>query len=259
MEQVLVGSLPEVVGEPLAASEAQAMAYHAYTLVGPEYYEPFHITSRNFDTAIDSYLASQPLEVHDGSRYLEVGCGRSRLSHYSRPRSQCFVLDLCEAMIRHSVEVGLNHAKPLLASAFSLPFREGAFDSVFAFLADPYLHRGYFRELRRVLKTGGKVLHIVPSYEWGVALRAHRQAPVHFSHFFRGNREAFGPSFLHQKRNLLNSLEGAGITDVHFSDLYVPEWLPLNEISPDIQVPADSLSISPYDLAILTVVTGIAS
>lgn len=244
---------------PLGIDEVESLARHAYSLIGAEYYDVSHITCRNFEQTVDSYLATHTISLQSHSRYLEVGCGRSRLSRYSRPDAHVFLLDLSEMMLAHALQKGIRYSSALLGSAFALPFRDASFEAVFAFLADPYVDPVYFTELSRTVRTGGYILQIVPSYEWGSPLREHRQAPAHFSHFFRGTREAFGPSFLVPKSKLAKLAAEAGFIDFHLTDLYLPPTVAPDRISPDIKVPADIQGCSPYELPLLTVIEALRS
>ena len=248
--------LQVTVSEALRPCEAEALAREAYSLIGPEYYQPIHITCRNFDETIEAFLAEHPLGLRPGCRYLEVGCGRSRVLPFRRPDLQLVLLDLCDLMLEHSLQADVRCASALLASAFRLPFRDQVFETVFAFLADPFLHPTYLAEAKRTLRSGGTALHIVPAYEWGAALRSSRRAPMHFSHFFRGAREAFGPSFLMPKADLIELLGRVGFGCVSVTDLFLPRTV--TRISPDISVPADLQHISPYELPLLTVIEAVA-
>jgi SAM-dependent methyltransferase len=248
------------VGIPLDATEAEARAKVAYSLIGDEYYGAYHVTSRNFDETISAFLAENPLEVCPGFRYLEVGCGRSRLNRFPQTGSQFVLLDLCARMLQHSIADGLgSSSRPLLGSAFGLPFRDGVFRTVFSFLGDPFLHPTYLAELRRVLVTGGNILHIVPSHDWGGALRASRGEPIHLSHFFRGSLEAFGPSFLRPKSEMSHLLSSAGFSQIRLGDLFLPETVPSDRVSPDIAVPAKLRGVRPHELPILNVIHAVAA
>ena len=239
----------------ITVRETESLARHAYSLIGAEYYDAAHITCRNFDETVDTYLQRCPPVLSSGSRYLEVGCGRSRLARYSGPKVQIVVMDISEAMLAHS-EFGVGSASALLGSAFKLPFRRGTFANVFAFLADPYLHAQYATELRRTVAPGGRIVQIVPAYEWGAPLRESRQSPAHFSHFFRGTHEAFGPSFLLPKEGLFELFANAGFDEIRLTDLFLPSAVPAHCISPDIKKPADLRNCSPYELPLLTVIEG---
>jgi SAM-dependent methyltransferase len=240
---------------PLDASEAEARARAAYSLIGDEYYDAFHLTSRNFEESISGFLAEHPLDIRRGSRYLEVGCGRSRLNRVRHDGSQFVLLDLCERMLQHSLADGVGPGStPLLGSAFALPFRNETFRTVFAFLGDPFFHPDYLDEVRRVLIPGGSILQIVPSHDWGATLRASRGAPIHLSHFFRGSREAFGPSFLLPKSEISRALNSAGFNAIRIGDLFLPQSIQPEFVSPDILVPAALRSVGAHGLPILNVI-----
>ncbi|HTQ96982.1 MAG TPA: methyltransferase domain-containing protein [Candidatus Acidoferrum sp.] len=233
--------------------DTENLAQHAYSLIGAEYYDAAHITCRNFDVTVDSYLEQYRPALRTGSRYLEVGCGRSRLLPYSRPDVKVVLMDISKAMLAHS-PLPSRCVSALLGSAFRLPFSEGIFSTAFAFLADPFMQAPYTAELWRTVAAGGNIVQIVPAYEWGAPLRASRQSPAHFSHFFRGTREAFGPSFLHPKADLIRLVADAGFDEIRLTDLFLPSAVPIESVSPDIRMPAELLGCSPYELPLLTVV-----
>jgi hypothetical protein len=98
------------------------------------------------------------------------------------------------------------------------------------------------------------MIQIVPAYEWGAPLRAHRRSPAHFSHFFRGAHEAFAPSFLLPKEELAQLIADAGFSDTRLTDLFLPSRVPAELISPDITAPARLQGLSAHELPLLTVI-----
>jgi SAM-dependent methyltransferase len=252
--QLSVGTGITEIGTRLVldTAEAETRAKEAYSLIGDEYYAAFHVTSRNFDETISAFLADHPLDVRAGFRYLEVGCGRSRVNRMRQAGSQFVLLDLCARMLQHSIAEGVDSSStPLLGSAFALPFRDGAFRGVFSFLGDPFFHPTYLAELRRVLIPGGSILHIVPSHDWGATLRSSRSEPIDLSHFFRGSLEAFGPSFLLPKSEISRVLNSCGFSQVRLGDLFLPESVPPERVSPDIATPAGIRGVDAHELPAL--------
>jgi len=247
-----------VTGTPTDVLDIERLSCHAYSLIGREYYDSTHITCRNFDAVVNVYLNDHPIILEQGRRYIEVGCGRSRLSRYSDRGAQIVLVDISAQMLSHSFDDPSFSAFGVLGSAFRLPFRANAFESAFAFLADPYLHPNYITELNRIVRPGGRVVQVVPAHEWGSTLRAFRQSPAHFSHFFRGDREAFGPSFLLPKQELINLLAVGGFRNIEVTDLFLPDSVDVESVSPDITTPAAIRGVSPYDLPILSVVEAVA-
>jgi ubiquinone/menaquinone biosynthesis C-methylase UbiE len=106
------------------------------------------------------------LELHDASRVLEVGSGHGRtLARVAELAPQGFAagVDISPAMVqmakrynRHSIAKRLIEVKG--ASSDHIPYADESFDRVFAvhtlyFWNDPFAH---FREIRRVLRVGGR-------------------------------------------------------------------------------------------------------
>ncbi len=121
----------------------------------------------SFDTANANRIASERLAVRAGESVLEVGCGHGRtLRQIARaPFGFLAGIDPSEVMVRLArrrlrrwIEAG--QAEISLASSHSLPYPDARFDAAFA------VHVLYFwsdaltelREIRRVLRPGGRVL-----------------------------------------------------------------------------------------------------
>ncbi len=120
-----------------------------------------------FDTAHENRIAVSRLAVRPGEAVLEVGCGHGRtLARIARgPCSFAAGIDPSEVMVRLArrrlrrwTEAG--RAQVSLAASSSLPHPDARFDAALA------VHVLYFwsdglaelREIRRVLRPGGRVL-----------------------------------------------------------------------------------------------------
>lgn len=101
------------------------------------------------------------VDVGDGARVLDVGCGTGQLLESIRRRAPCARLhgvDLSRAMLDRAHE-RLPGACLVQARAESLPWPDGSFDvvvstSVFHFIRHPL---AALREMQRVLRPGGRL------------------------------------------------------------------------------------------------------
>src|SRR6185295_7929574 len=104
------------------------------------------------------------------ARILDVGCGTGanlvRLSDFGDAEG----VDISPDALKFCRERGLNNVK--LGAAESLPYEDGEFDLVTAFDVVEHMDDDLagLREMRRVLRPGGRVLLFVPTFMflWGV-------------------------------------------------------------------------------------------
>lgn len=102
-----------------------------------------------------------------GSNVLDVGTGTGDLAE-ELVRRQCRVegIDLSETMVSAArKKLAIANASFRVASADQLPFDAGVFDGVVSAFVLRNLHKGgvmeaAFREFFRVLKPGGKMVHV---------------------------------------------------------------------------------------------------
>jgi len=119
-------------------------------------------------------------------RILEVGCGAGMLAQHFTEYNY-YGIDLSKSLVKkHQEIVGGN---PIVASANSLPFKEGSFDAVFSFGVFLYFPNKYYalqtiKEMRRVAKSPKKV------YIGDLAIESHRN-----SHLLFQKREFYGTFF----------------------------------------------------------------
>ena len=116
------------------------------------------------------------LSLSPGNRVLDVGCGPghqvSELSTVVGDAGRIEGVDAAESAVeiarRRCCE--LRNVEFQVAEATSLPFDANTFDAVMSSQVFEYLDdvRGALAEIRRVLKTGGRVL--IHDTDWGTAL-----------------------------------------------------------------------------------------
>ncbi|HEX7445198.1 MAG TPA: class I SAM-dependent methyltransferase [Methanothrix sp.] len=123
-----------------------------------------------------SFPESRPLAARDrvwpamlakiqGARILDVGCGFGRLTldvAKCSPNSKVFGIDLLDSLIEqarmNATVLNISNVEFKTASAYALPFADGAFETVFSFFMLHHLDeipRG-LAEIRRVLEDEGR-------------------------------------------------------------------------------------------------------
>lgn len=123
-----------------------------------------------------------------GEKSLDIGCGPGRLVLAScervGPDGEAHGIDPSPEMIeraRHNAKKAVSPARFTLAAAENLPFEDGHFDVVTSSLVIHHLpgddlKQAAFREIRRVLKEGGRVLvvdfGVMPAESRGFLARA---------------------------------------------------------------------------------------
>ena len=222
----------------------------AYEALASEYYDNSHTTSRNFDAATQEALRSLRLTM-PGGVIVDVGCGRGRCSEFLHvPPDRVVQLDNSAAML----EVAPREPAILkvLHDAEELPFPDREFAAVAAFLCDPYLGLNFLSEARRILRADGLLLGTTPSYEWGVALRTELEIDLMTTRFvLRDGTSLLAPSALYRVEQLSEMLRQVGFrsSKIDIRTHTLPHSV--TPVSPDIELPARVLGLSPYQVPIL--------
>jgi demethylmenaquinone methyltransferase/2-methoxy-6-polyprenyl-1,4-benzoquinol methylase len=101
----------------------------------------------------------QRLELSEGARILDIGCGTCILEErYPLRASQVVGIDITGGMIRLAQQKSLMSVSLGLADAEHLPFRRESFDLVVSCYVPKYCEtRMFVEELARVLKPGGRM------------------------------------------------------------------------------------------------------
>jgi ubiquinone/menaquinone biosynthesis C-methylase UbiE len=119
---------------------------------------PDHDTRR---LLLDPIMLAEAGDV-SGLRILDIGCGEGRFSRLLAERGAVAVgLDPIRRLIEAAIEAGGDGSQRYIQGAGEqLPFRDGSFDIVVAYLAliDITDFRSAGREAARVLKPGGRFL-----------------------------------------------------------------------------------------------------
>lgn len=224
----------------------------SYDLLADEYYDPRHITSRNFDAATNAYLRRAGCGLPSVGLILDAGAGRGRATQF------------CNADPRRTVQVDISRSMLVLSGreptvarvqcdAQVLPFRDASFAAVTAFLFDPFNEPRFYEGVSRVLIAGGRFLGTLPHEKWGRSLRAIRGYSINKSRMIKRDGSVVErDSFLLSEAEIRRQIEAVGMV----VDDLVALCLPADEevVSPDIVAPATQLGIDPHELAIVTLI-----
>ncbi len=101
----------------------------------------------------------------EGMAILDVGCGTGlHLELYRKYRCALYGIDASPAMLQIARQRLGDGAKLHLGTASEMPYEDRSFDLVIAMLAlhemNPVTRSGVIREMKRVLKPGGRILFI---------------------------------------------------------------------------------------------------
>jgi SAM-dependent methyltransferase len=223
----------------------------AYDILAEEYYEPRHKTSRNFDSATKEALESIDLRIPSGL-VLDVGSGRGRCGEYlGIEPARVVQLDNSIAML--SLKPREDAFIRILHDAEELPFPDGEFACVAAFLCDPFLGLNFLAEARRVLSDGGILIGTTPSEQWGRPLRdALGLDPMVTRFVLAGGQEMTAPSAIYSNKQLHEMLRVVGFREskIDINTHTLPDGT--DPVSEDILTPAKTSGLSPYSLGILS-------
>jgi ubiquinone/menaquinone biosynthesis C-methylase UbiE len=220
-----------------------------YDPIASEYYDKRHITSRNFDKATLAFLRTWRNPLPTEGLVLDLGCGCGRANYYlgiaSHRILQC---DISKCMLNLTPREACKEI--IQSDASSLDFPNDSFVAVVAFLFDTFNEASTYREISRVLSSGGVFLGTLPHHTWGKLLREIRGYKEDKAKFLMKDGTIFeADSFLMDDEQITRSLKEANLEQLDSFDLHLPKSE--KEVSPDILAPARAINISPYDLPIV--------
>lgn len=228
------------------------MTTAAYDLVAKEYYDSSHKTCRNFDEATLRALKHQAPEIPTEGLILDVGAGKGRCVEFlGLSASRIIQLDNSTRMLQ--VTPREECALKILHDAELLPFLDGSFCCLTAFLCDPFLGLSFLHEAHRVLTNEGLLIATTPSYEWGIPLRKDLNIPPLSTRFItREHGKVVVPSTLLPKKRLQEMLALVGFSKITITSHPLPRDIAV--VSPDIVAPANAMGCDVYDLDIIYLV-----
>tara|TARA_Y100000816_G_scaffold289893_1_gene277345 strand:- start:1267 stop:1935 length:669 start_codon:yes stop_codon:yes gene_type:complete len=107
-------------------------------------------------------------QIKKGNHILEVGCGRGEvLCGFKLFGNNCYGLDQSNAFQKNLEDEGINFIMHKVDKNIKLPFDDETFDIVYTksfleHISDP---EPLILEFKRILKTGGKMINLVPDWE----------------------------------------------------------------------------------------------
>lgn len=194
-----------------------------------------HKLSRQWDRHAPSYdRMSEPMEHMLGfaqararlfaglsGTILEVGVGTGRNLPYYPQDARMIALDLSRGMLDHAVyraHALSRHVAFLVGDVEDLPFEDASLDAVVGsgvFCCVPDMARG-FREIKRVLKPGGKIVLLEH-------IRPHGALGLLFDLLDPLVSRLMGP---HINRRTLDSMRAAGLVIEHEENMH-SNWVKL--------------------------------
>lgn len=224
----------------------------SYEEIADEYYDPRHITSRNFDAATMAFLESWRCPILPNGPVLVVGAGRGTGNPYfMQDGNRIIHTDISYSMLtlspREDCKVRVQ------CDALALPFASNTFAAVTAFLFDPYNKPAFYVEVSRVLARQGVFLGTFPHYEWGITLRQMRGYAMNKARLVtQDGRVLERDSFLMNDEEISQNLISVELQLAQSLDLRLPRSE--EGISPDIMDPAEVAGRDPYDLPIMKLI-----
>lgn len=228
-----------------------------YDVIADEYYDPFHVTCRNFDETATIALRDIKQSIPKNGLVLDIGSGRGRAAEFLNiTPNRVIQLDNSKRMLELEPREAcliriLNHAE-------ALPFLDSEFSCVTAFLCDTYLGLDFFSEVYRILQENGIFIATNPSYEWASVLRKELSLDLRLTRFnTKSGKEIKIPSIVVPNEQLSEMLTVAGFKDKNFQ--IRNHCLPAESktVSSDIEIPAKKLNISVYELPIITSIVAV--
>jgi hypothetical protein len=108
-------------------------------------------------------------------------------------------------------------------NALDLPFAEGSFSVVTAFLFDPYNNRRLYEAIYKVLGGAGQFIGTLPHFQWGSTLRKRIQYPQHKTRFVTKDASSIElDSYLMPEKKIKRLLPEAGFVSVELFSLCLP-------------------------------------
>lgn len=217
-----------------------ASEFATYDPVAVEYYDQTaHPTCFNFNRLSRLYIEQRFPEPWDASGIVEVGAGDSAVAALLHARGYGLeglaITDASAAMAAHSDRWRAEGATVSVTPAQNLGGSDNRFAMLVSSLGDPYNIPEFWREARRVLKPGGRLLFTTPSFEWSRRFR--HETALHSAEFLVGGHKVLElPSFVMSLAAQVGMMESAGFSVIHFESLGKDRLHPAEPLSSKLRV-----------------------
>ena len=169
----------------------------AFARIADRYVMTNHVLSLGSDIWWRKMVTSR-IRKWQPARLLDVASGTGDLAleiQDACPACEVIASDFCAEMLAHASSRGI--ANTIVADALHLPFEDGAFDVVTVSfgLRNMADYQAALREMRRVLKPGGRLVILDFSLPCGILRRPYRfylhHVLPHFAGWLTGEKDAY--------------------------------------------------------------------
>ncbi len=228
-----------------------------YDEIAEEYYEDFHLTSRNLDLASYNFFSSLALLNNRTGLVLELGAGRGKTQEYLNINQKDIIYtDLSYKMLLlNSKESCLNKIQ---CDSFSLPFLNNSFTTITAFLFDPFNLSKLYCEITRVLKKKGIFIGTLPHPKFALTFR--KKTGINHNKTFLKKYQSNNAEYIQLDSYLMTEFEikevmhNNNLNLIKTYDILLPKFI--RNISKHIITAANELKLTPYTIPILMVIIG---
>lgn len=167
-----------------AAAMLGATRLASYAEIADEYYDiRLHPTCASLRALSTAYLSSHLTKLTGTENVLlEVGAGKSLLAPAWQAAGndlhRLILLDASAEMLAHSSCWEAAGARLITGSANATGLPSDSVDVLVSSLGDPYNETGFWREVRRILRPGGRAMFTAPAHEWALRFRSTEQRDV---------------------------------------------------------------------------------
>jgi SAM-dependent methyltransferase len=225
--------------------------YLSYSRLADEYYDEVrHPTCANFRYASAIVLRTYlPRLLQYGDSVCELGAGRSLLAEVLKDMSRHDIIarlvisDASFDMVSHSLRWTNRGALVECADASDLPHGDEAFNLVVALSGDPYNEEKTWKEVARVLKTGGYYVFTTPSYHWSANYRKITNSEMNSAEFeLRNASKMVVPSFILPAEMQKHEMGKVGLWTIAYKIVRLSDIRGQN-VSSKLQLGDDSLPV----------------
>jgi SAM-dependent methyltransferase len=230
----------------------------SYDAIADEYYNDFHLTSRNLDQASHVFFSKFSLFHKKQKIVLELGAGRGKTQEYLNIKPDNIVqTDLSEKMLSFSSKE--NFLNKIQCDSLCLPFLNDSFSIITAFLYDPFNLKDLYIEIARVLKENGIFLGTLPHPKFALTVR--KKLGINRNKTFLKRYTSSSEEYVRLNSYLMTELEikkVMGENNLNLINIYeilLPKKV--KNVSNHIITAANELKLTPYTIPILLVIVGV--